>query len=158
MASASMFEYVVIPIPSLEEFPDNPYQLNQKVRIGGNYEHTGKTGRVVGWARSKRSHDHWTQFHPNDTAGTCQWGDQCDMLCDSEGPLVLIDPPLSEQLEWFCGQGMGTAIPIWEPGEEVTAEELFAHGWFHCNSCKRWADCEPGEHCGSCDDGVMGRW
>lgn len=70
----------------------------------------GSLGTVVAWARGTEAHQHWISYHepPPGEEVTCPYGNECDALCDSEGPLIRWDDQDvgDESLDWFPGQSM----------------------------------------------------
>jgi hypothetical protein len=110
----STTEFVVIP-PWDDETPDMPrFVVGQRVRhIEIHWPNSpatdfrnpkgGLTGTVVQWGRGITSDAHWREQH--DPVLRCVYGESCDALVDSEGPVVHWDGD-SEELDWYPGQAM----------------------------------------------------
>jgi hypothetical protein len=103
--------YVSIPGPTIKEYgPDWPrkhmHLIGDKVRdrsLAG--PHKGQIGKVIGWGRSMQAQRHHVEQHV--PVLRCEYGKECDYLCDEEGPVVQFGGDLSEDLDWYPGQACG---------------------------------------------------
>ncbi len=92
-------QYVVLTGADLHAWtvdPNNPYTIGTRVhtRRTGIYTDAPLSGKVIGWARSRRAHTLYRETLDS------------EVLIDEEGPLVLIDET-TERIEWWPGQSMG---------------------------------------------------
>jgi hypothetical protein len=119
-----MDDWVVIqpkPIGEHETMEDvvGPYTIGAVVESQhSQLRADGTRGKIVAWARGRDANAHWAGMHepPPGESVTCPYGNDCDALCDSEGPLIRWDDQElgDESLDWFPGQAMGCIRPIQE--------------------------------------------
>jgi len=107
-------EFVAINGDEWETDPDNPVRTGTRVVVKYSVLNKGRTGVVVGLGRATKAHSHWMTFHEGNPEIPCPFGDWCDMLCDSEGPLVRYDDqdPRDESVDFYCGQGSSALEPL----------------------------------------------
>jgi hypothetical protein len=101
-----MSEYVEISGPDAE---DTEYPVGSHVWV----RHVAE---IIGYGRGAESNAHWTAEHGNPV--TCVYGSECDMLVDSEGPIVRFG---DGHVAWFPGQAMGCLERVTEAHENAIA-------------------------------------
>lgn len=73
--------------------------------------------KIVGYGRSRSAAIHWFEQHEGEVV-TCEFGNDCDALVDSEGPIVEFG---DGHRDWFPGQSCSCLERVTDAHENAIA-------------------------------------